>query len=79
MISQKQTLLRSYVALRTAKHKRQRVVKTPKVSPLSNRGVRARRVPPVRAHKHRTLEGCPSNEQQEMSGVGALFQSATTL
>ena len=31
------------------------------------------------AHKHRTLEGCPSNEQQDMSGVGALFQSATTL
>ena len=31
------------------------------------------------AHEHRTLEGCPSNEQQQMSGVGALFQSATTL
>ena len=28
--------------------------------------------------KHRTLEGCPSNELQSMPGVGALFQSATT-
>ena len=30
-------------------------------------------------HKYRALEGCPSNKQQSMPGVGALFQSATTL
>ena len=53
------------------------MVKTPKVSPLSNRGVRARRVPPVRRTQESHPEGVP--EQRGMPGVGALFQSATTL
>ena len=60
------------------------MVKTPKVSPLSNRGVQAKRVPPVRSaqapHPGRVPEQrATSNEQQGMFGVGALFQSATTL
>ena len=53
------------------------MVKTPKVSPFSNRGVRARRVPPGRSAQALHPGGVP--EQQGMSGVGALFQSATTL
>ena len=53
------------------------MVKTPKVSPLSNRGVRARRVPPVKSAQASHPGGVP--EQRGMPGVGALFQSATTL
>ena len=41
-----------------------RMVKTPKVSPLSNRGVRARRVPPVRSAQASHPGGVP--EQQDM-------------
>ena len=36
-----------------------RMVKTPKVSPLSNRGVRARRVPPVRSTQASHPGGVP--------------------
>ena len=54
-----------------------RMPKTPKVSPLSNRGVRAKRVPPVRNLLASHPGGVP--EQQDIPGVGALFQSATTL
>ncbi len=53
------------------------MVTTPKVSPLSNRGVRARRVPPVRSTQVSHPGGVP--EQQDMPGVGVLFQSATAL
>ena len=53
-----------------------RMLKTPKVSPLSNRAVRAQRVPPVRSAQASHPVG--GAEQQDMSGVGALFQSATT-
>ena len=53
------------------------LVKTPKVSPLSNRGVRARRVPPVRSTQASHPGGVP--EQRGMPGAGVLFQSATTL
>ena len=52
-------------------------VKTPKVSPLSNRGVRAMRAPSVRSTQEPHPGGVP--EQQGMQGAGALFQSATTL
>ena len=52
------------------------MVKTPKVSPLSNRGVRAKRVPPERKLHKSHPGGVP--EQRGMPGVGALFQSATT-
>ena len=52
-------------------------VKTPKVSPFSNRGVRVKRVPPVRNLLASHPGGVP--EQQGIPGVGALFQSATTL
>ena len=54
-----------------------RMVKTPKVSPLSNRGVRARRVPPVRSAQASHPGGVP--KQQGLPGAGALIQSATTL
>ena len=49
------------------------MVKTPKVSPLSNRGVRARRVPPVRSTQELHPGGVP--EQQGLPGVGALPQN----
>ena len=54
-----------------------RMLKTPKVSPLSNRAVRAQRVPPVKSAQASHPGGVP--EQWDMPGVGALFQSATTL
>ena len=57
------------------------MVKTPKVSPLSNRGVRCKRTPGNHNERVAPWRGAPttSNEQQGMPGVGALFQSATTL
>ena len=39
------------------------MVKTPKVSPLSNRGVRARRVPPVRNSQASHPGGVPEQDK----------------